>query len=146
MTEATVSAEDPTAAPGASAEAVPPTPKVTAPMGLAHVMLIAVACSALSGVVAWKFAVTHASVQPRLVAVDFARLANAQIEKASNKPREEALKMATEFSTALNAVTKEYADRGYWVIDSDRVLAIPFGNDITDEVTARLSKSNAAGK
>ena len=116
------------------------------PLGVAHVMLIAVACSVLSGFVAWKFAVSNTAAQPRLVAIDFAKLAKAQIEQASDgsKTKEEAAKMATEFSTALNTVTKDYADRGYWVLDSDRVLAIPYGNDITDEVTARLRAAGVA--
>lgn len=112
-------------------------------LGLAHVMLIAIVCSGLSGFVAWKLAVGHAVTQPRLVAVDFSRLASAQMDQASKtaKSREEAARMASDFATALNAVTKDYADRGYWVLDSDRVLAVPFGNDITDEVSERLRKS-----
>lgn len=130
----------PTAAPEPAAAVETP---IENSLGLGHVMLIAIACSALSGFVAWKLAVSNAVTQPRLVAVDFSRLASVQMDQASKtaKSQEEAARMATDFATALNVVTKDYADRGYWVLDADRVLAVPFGNDITDEVAERLRKS-----
>lgn len=121
-----------------------PAPSASAPsdgrVGLGHVLLIAVACSAISGVAAWKLAVNDAIRQPRLVAVDYARLASLQVEHAAKAAgsREEAVRMAESFAQTLNSVTKDYADRGYWIIDSERMLAVPYGNDITDEIAERL--------
>jgi len=108
---------------------------------LLQAILIAAACSVVSGYAAYRMSAAHAVQAPQVALLDTGRITSAQIEQSIAQPGvtpEQAKAVGEKFVRDLNHEMQRYADAGIVVVNSSAVLSKPSGLDITPDVAASL--------
>ncbi|ABM97147.1 TrbI F-type domain-containing protein [Methylibium petroleiphilum] len=109
-------------------------------VSLINVMIVAIACSAISGYASWRLATSSRASSP-VVIVDTEKIAKAQIDQTLSKPgitQEQAAAAGQQFIRALNAELIRYSDAGVVVLNASVALNRPAGVDATREIAAAL--------
>lgn len=109
-------------------------------VSLLNVLIVALACSAISGYAAWRLASSSRAASP-VVIVDTERIARAQIDQTLNKPgitQEEAAAAGQQFIRALNVELTRYTAAGVVVLNASVALNRPAGIDATRDVASTL--------
>lgn len=135
---------EPTAAPAAEAAAAP---QVAAPQaapsaaGISFLaaLLLAMACSAVSGYASWRLG-SRGQPPVQVVVFDAERVATARMEKAlaAGVSPADAATEGQKFITDLNAELSRYSQAGIVVVNSSVALNRPDGLDITRDVASSL--------
>lgn len=117
-----------------------PAPRAHTGASLLNVLIISIACSAISGYASWRLS-SAAHVSPSVVLVDAEKIAKAQLDQTVSKPgitEEEAAAAGQQFIKALNAELTRYSAEGVVVVNAAVALNRPAGADATREVAAAL--------
>lgn len=126
------------AAPAHQAAVLPAAPSANGISFLAA-LLLAAACSSVSGYASWRLG---ARAQPpvQVVVFDAERVAAARMEKAlaAGVSSGDAAAEGQKFITDLNAELSRYSQAGIVVVNSSVALNRPEGLDITRDVAASL--------
>ncbi|MBK4737832.1 hypothetical protein [Noviherbaspirillum pedocola] len=123
----------------ASAPSAPAASRTTG-VSLLTTCIIAAAFSAFSGMVTWHFASQSATGTPVAV-IDSAKIAREAMNTTLVQPGmnpDKATAAANAFVDKLNNTLEEYARAGVVVVNSSVALTHPAGNDITQDIAAKL--------
>lgn len=108
-------------------------------VSILNVLIVAIACSAISGYTAWRLASARPASQ--VVVIDTEKITRAQIDHTLSKPgitQEEAAAAGRQFVQALNAELTRYSEGGIVVLNASVALNRPAGVDVTREIAASL--------